>query len=308
MKVIVAGGTGFLGRHVTATLCAAGCRVTVLARGTRVTAPAEGVEFVPCDVGVGPIPIELLRGSDALINLVGIKRKEGEQTFARVHVVATRHLLAAAKALGLRRFVHVSVVCSRPDTRSGYHDTKWQAEQLVRGSGLDFTILKPAVIYGPGDDMVTHLVKMIRFAPVFPVVGRGNSILQPVHVRDVALAAVRALERDQAIGKTYDVVGPTRMTLREVVGTVAEGTGLNLWIVNTPVGIQRIAVWLMNAVMRNPLSTPAQLQMLLDGLYGDPAPAEADLGIEPTPFTAEIARDLAAPIPSLFGFTLRLLR
>ena len=172
MKVIVAGGTGFLGRHVTATLRAAGYRVTVLARGTRVTAPAEGVEFVPCDVGVGPIPIELLRGSDALINLVGIKGEEGEQTFARVHVVAMRHLLAAAKALGLRRFVHVSVVCSRPDTRSGYHDTKWQAEQLVRGSGLDFTILKPAVIYGPGDDMVTHLVKMIRFAPVFPVVGR----------------------------------------------------------------------------------------------------------------------------------------
>ena len=138
-------------------------------------------------LGWGRFRSKLLRGSDALINLVGIKREEGTQTFARVHVDATRRLLATAKALGLRRFVHVSVVCSRPDARSGYHDTKWRAEQLVRASGLEFTILKPAVVYGPGDDMVTHLVKMIRFAPVFPVVGRGDAILQPVHVQDVAL-------------------------------------------------------------------------------------------------------------------------
>ncbi len=305
MRVIVAGGTGFLGRHVTAALLAAGHRVVLLARGTRVTASAEGVEVVRCDVGAGPVPLEALRGSDALINLVGIKREEGTQTFARVHVDATRRLLATAKALGLRRFVHVSVVCSRPDARSGYHDTKWRAEQLVRASGLEFTILKPAVVYGPGDDMVTHLVKMIRFAPVFPVVGRGDAILQPVHVQDVALAATRALDRNQAVGKTYDVVGPTRMTLRAVVGTVAEATDLKLWIVNTPVAWQRIAVRLMDAVTRNPLSTPAQLQMLVDGLYGDPAPAAADLGIAPTPFTAEVVRELATPIPPLFGFTLR---
>ena len=100
-------------------------------------------------------------------------------------------------------------MCSRPDPRSAYHDTKWRAEELVRSSGLDWTILKPAVIYGPGDDMVSHLVKMIRFAPVFPVVGRGDSLLQPVHAGDVAAAVVGALGNDRSIGKAYDVVGPT---------------------------------------------------------------------------------------------------
>ena len=306
MKVIVVGGTGFLGRQVTAALLAAGHSVLLLARGTRAPGTAEGVEVVPCDVGAGPIPLEPLRGCAALVNLVGIKREAGTQTFVRVHVDATRNLLAAAKALGLRRFVHVSVAGSRPDARSGYHHTKWQAEELVRASGLNFTILKPAVIYGPGDDMVTHLVKMIRFVPIFPVVGQGDSILQPIHVRDVALAVVRALERDQAVGQTYDIVGPKRMILREVVRTVAEGTSLNLWIVNTPIWFQRLAVRLMNAVFRNPLSTPAQLQMLIDGLYGDPEPAKADLGVEPTPFTADEVGALAVPIPSLFGFSLRL--
>src|SRR5262249_28918989 len=151
-----------------------------------------------------------------------------------------------------------------------------------------------------------HLVKMIRFAPIFPVVGKGDSLLQPIYVRDVALAVVHALERDQAVGQTYDIVGSKRMTLRDVVRTVAEGTSLNLWIVNTPIWFQRLAVRLMNAVSRNPLSTPAQLQMLIDGLYGDPEPARADLGVEPAPFTADEVRPLAAPIPPLFGFSLRL--
>ncbi|MGA2253163.1 MAG: NAD-dependent epimerase/dehydratase family protein [Thermoguttaceae bacterium] len=305
MKVIVAGGTGFLGNQVTTSLLAAGHRVVLLARGTRTTASAEGVEVVLCDVGAGPIPLEPLRDSDALVNLVGIKREEGTQTFARVHVDAMHHLLAAAKVLGLRRFVHVSVVCSRPDSRSGYHNTKWLAEELVRASDLDFTILKPGVIYGPGDDMVTHLVKMIRFAPIFPLVGRGKSILQPVHARDVAQTALRALDCDRASGKTYDVVGPKRMTLREVVRTVAEGVGLKLWIVDMPIGFHRIAVHLMS-LARRPLSTPAQLQMLVDGLYGDPGPAEADLGVEPSPFTVDVVRELASSIPPLFGFSLRL--
>ncbi len=112
------------------------------------------------------------------------------------------------------------------------------------------------------------------------------------------------MERDRAVGKTYDVVGPRRMSLREVVRTVADGAGLKLWIVNTPIALQRTAVHLMS-LTRNPLSTQAQLQMLVDGLYGDPLPAEADLGLAPSPFTAEVVRELAASIPPLFGFSLR---
>jgi hypothetical protein len=117
-----------------------------------------------------------MRDCNALVNLIGIKRQQGTQTFERVHVEATRHLIEAARELGIRRYIHISVDCSRPDSRSAYHDTKWRAEELIRSSGLNYTILKPGVVYGPGDDMVSHLVKMIRFAPVFPVVGRGDSL------------------------------------------------------------------------------------------------------------------------------------
>lgn len=306
MRVVIAGGTGFLGRHVAEALRAAGHSVVLLARGTRPAGPGAGVEIVQADAASGPLPPEALRGADAVVNLIGIKREDAGQTFERVHVGASRHLLDAAGAAGARRFVQVSVVCSRPDPASAYHDTKWRAEELVRAGGLDATVLKPGVIYGPGDDMVTHLVKMIRFVPVFPVVGRGDSLLQPVHAADVAAAVVGALNNPGSVGKSYDVVGPERMTLRAVVETVARGVGLPVWVVGTPLWFQRAAVGAMNALFRNPLSTPAQLRMLIDGLYGDPGPARADLGVEPRPFTADVVGALAGPIPPLFGVSLRL--
>ena len=271
MRVAIAGGSGFVGRHVVEALRARGHVVIVLARGRR--GLPLGAELVPCDLAHEALPVGALDGCDALVNLAGIKREEGTQTFEAVHVEATRRLLAACAEAGVRRFVHLSVVCSRSDPRLPYHDTKWRAEEAVRTSGLDFTVLKPAVIYGPGDDMVTHLVRMIRFAPLFPVVGRGDSILQPVDVRDVAEAVAAALDRPRSIGGTYDVVGPDRLPLAEVVRIVADGIGLNVHIVPTPLPLQRVAVRVMDAVTTQPLSTPAQLQMLVDGLYGDTKPA-----------------------------------
>jgi nucleoside-diphosphate-sugar epimerase len=305
MRVLVAGGTGFLGRHVAEALRASGHSIVLVARGTRPVAAAVGVEVVRADVTEGALPPAAQGSIDAVVNLIGIKRERGAQTFERVHVDATRHLVESARSLGARRLVHISVVRCRPDPSSPYHDTKWRAEELVRGCGLPWTILRPGVIYGPGDDMVTHLVKMIRFAPIFPVVGRGDSLLQPVHAADVAAAVAGALANDRSVGKAYDVVGPERLNLREVVETVARGVGLPLRIVSTPIWFQRAAVGVMNALFRNPLSTPAQLRMLIDGLYGDPGAARDDLGVKPRPFTAEEVRGLAGPIPPLFGVSLR---
>lgn len=308
MQIVVAGGTGFLGRHVVSELAERGHRVVVLSRGAGGGFAHANVDGVACDVSDGDLPLERIRGSDAIVNLIGIKRETSTQSFARVHVDATRHLVEAARETDVRRMIHISVVAARPDQVHAYHDSKWQAEELVRESGLDVTVLRPGVIYGPGDDMITHLVKMIRFCPLFPVVGRGRSQLQPVSGVDVARVVAAAIENQAAIGKTYDVVGPEPMPLGNVVRTVAEGAGLNVWVVPTPIWFQRFGVWLMNRLFSNPLSTPAQLQMLIDGLAGDPVPVARELGIEPAPFTPEVIAAVEAAIPSLFGFSLRFLR
>ena len=133
MKVAIAGGSGFVGRHVVEALRARGHAVVVLARGRR--GLPLGAELVSCDLARGAVPAEALRGCDAVTNLVGIKREEGTQTFEAVHVEATRGLLSACVEAGARRFVHVSVVCSRPDPRLPYHDTKWRAGRRCARAG-----------------------------------------------------------------------------------------------------------------------------------------------------------------------------
>jgi uncharacterized protein YbjT (DUF2867 family)/membrane protease YdiL (CAAX protease family) len=277
---VVVGGTGFLGRHVVAALQAAGWSVRSLSRRTGFNA-------------LNPDP-ESFRGADVVVNLAGIKRPEGDQTFESVHVELVRNLVAAMKAAEVRRLVHISVVVARPAPELPYHDTKWRGEEIVRTSGLDYIILRPGVIYGVGDDMLSHLALMIRTAPYFPIVGRGTSPMRPVDARDVAAAVVAAASAATApsSGKTYDIVGPQRMELRDVVRTVAEALNLQTRIIPTPVMFMRVAAGVMETVMAKPLSTRAQVAMLIEGLDGDPGPARQDLNLSTAPFTAARIRPL----------------
>jgi len=267
----VVGGTGFLGRHVVAALEAAGWSLRILSRRTGFNASRPTTR--------------LFDGVDAVINLAGIKREEGTQTFEAVHVQLVRNLVASMKSAGVRRLIHISVVVARSSPDLPYHDSKWRGEDIVKASGLDCTILRPGVIYGEGDDMLAHLSLMIRTAPIFPIVGNGSSPMRPVDVRDVAAAVIAALQKP-CPGSVYEIVGPDRIDLRNVVRTVAEGLNLPVWICPVPVAFMRVPVRIMEAVMEQPLSTSAQLEMLVEGLDGDPAPAKRDLGLSTTPFTA----------------------
>jgi NADH dehydrogenase len=249
---------------------------------------------------------EAIRGCGAVVNLVGIKRESSTQTFSALHVRFVEHLLAAMRDGGVGRLVHVSVVSARPDARNAYHDTKWQAEELIRASGIAWTILRPAVIYGQGDDLLGHLTKMIRASGVFPIVGDGLTEQQPIDAADVAAAIASSLRVPVSIGKAYSIVGPEPLTLRDIVGKVGDALDLKVRIVPTSLALMRPAVHLMNRFMKNPLSTPAQLQMLIDGMTGDPEPMRRDLGVDPHPFTVERIRTTARQCESRLPFDLRL--
>src|SRR5206468_7022434 len=139
--VAVVGGTGFLGRHVVRALQNAGFSVSALSRRNGFDA-----------LHPNPESLGALRGMDAVVNLAGIKREDGNQTFQGVHVELLRTIISTMKTAGIRRLIHVSVVVARPAPDLPYHDTKWKGEEIVRASGLDYTILRPGVIYGEGDD------------------------------------------------------------------------------------------------------------------------------------------------------------
>lgn len=277
MKVAVLGASGFVGKRVIRRLLADGFEVVAISR----RAPCKSHHHLT------KIPLDLLRddldlaGCDAVVNAIGIKEERGSQTFEAIHVGLVEKVIEAMKNAGIRRLVHISVVGTGTDA---YHRTKRRGEQAIERSGLDATILRPSVIYGPGDDMLTHLAKMIRTSPVFPIVGRGESELQPVYVEDVALAVSRALFRN-VLG-ALDIVGPERLTLRAIVERVAEALREPIRILPTPVGLMRAAVRIPNR-----LATRAQLQMLVDGMTGDSGAMVSELGVHPRTFCIEIIRE-----------------
>jgi NADH dehydrogenase len=300
MRVLVAGGTGLLGRATVAALRTAGHDVLVVSRSAE---PHAGVEVLRADLGAGP-PSETEVGRlDAIVNLVGIAVERGDNTFVRAHVDTARHLVALARTLGVRRFVHISVV-QVPNAHGGYNETKTRGEaHLLASDDLDLTILRPGLVYGEGDDMMRNLVGFVRMAPVFPVPGGPPGALQVVDVHDVADAVVRTLAREATSGRIYDIVGPERLTLAELVARVSDALGLPTWTPAIPTPLMGLAARVAETVLPHPPVTTTQLGMLVAGLYGDPDPARTDLELSPRPLTHARIRELAAsispPLPSI---------
>jgi nucleoside-diphosphate-sugar epimerase/membrane protease YdiL (CAAX protease family) len=293
MRVLVAGGTGLLGRATVDALVIAGHDVVVVSRNAE-----AHVDVVRCDLGAGPPSADAVEHVDAIVNLVGIAVERGDNTFVRAHIDTVDHLVALARAIGVRRFVQVSVV-HVPGAHGPYHETKLVAEERVRAcDDLDLTLVRPGLVYGDGDDMMRNVVGFVRMAPIFPVPGGPPGPLQVVDVRDVAEAIVRTLARDVTIGRSYDIVGPERLSLRELVARVSDALGLPTITPAIPPALMHVGARVAMAVLPRPPVTTTQLGMLIAGLYGDPAPARIDLDLEPRPLTADRIRELAAAIPS----------
>ena len=301
--IAVTGGTGFIGRVVVDALCEAGHRVVVLARGHRAFEPRPRVELRRCDLAE-PVDPALLEGCELLVNLVGIKREDAI-SFARAHVELPLELADRAEAAGMARMIHVSVAgADQPSPRGGYMQSKAEGEQALRAreGELAITILRPGVVYGPGDDLVRNLTDSVRSAPVFPAPGGGRSPIAAVCVDDVALAVVRCIEREASAGRSYDIVGPEQLELRELLTRVAAHPEVarRCLALPMPLALMTPAAAVIEAVMSDPLITPSQLGLLSRGVVGDPEPARRDLGLEPRRFDDEAIGE------ALVGFEPRL--
>ncbi|MEM7160362.1 MAG: NAD(P)H-binding protein [Myxococcota bacterium] len=298
MRVAVAGGTGFIGRHVVQALRDADHEVRVLSRRAPASDDEAGLEHVSADLGAGPLPPEALAGCDAVVNLVGIKAPRGSNDFDNAHISAVQNLIEDMRHAGLRRLVHISVA-QDPEATGPYAQTKRTGEQRVTQSGLDFTILRPGLVYGVGDDALKNLVRMVWAAPVVPAPAGAHGPLPAVDVRDVALAVVAALSRAETVGETIDVVGPEVLDLRGLVARVAGALELPTFIPAVPAVLARTGAAVMERVMPDPLLSRSQLSMLSRGLPGDPAMAEATLGLTPRRLDADRIREVAQTVSPL---------
>ena len=195
MKVFVTGGTGFVGREILSQLLQAGLAVRVLVReGSADKLPEpEKVEVHIGDITDGASLVGALDGCDAVIHLVGIIREFPGRgiTFKKMHVAATENILEACDEQGVRRFLHMSSNGTRENGSTAYHQTKWLAEQMVRDSGLDWTIFRPSLIFGQGSEFVKMLTELIRRVPVVPVIGDGQ-YLSLIHISEPTRRACRS--------------------------------------------------------------------------------------------------------------------
>ncbi|NVB38513.1 NAD(P)H-binding protein [Pseudenhygromyxa sp. WMMC2535] len=302
-SIALAGGTGFIGRHVAARLVAAGHRVVAVARGVARSSSTDSetteVELRRCDLSQASVAeiAAALAGCDALVNLVGIKREEpGGLSFEQAHVALPQRLAAAARAAGISRLIHVSVAGARAHPRSAYLDSKARGEQAVLAEGLalddpSVTVLRPGVVYGRGDDLLRNLADGVRSAPIFPGPDGGRAELAPVAVEDVAEAVARCLEgeREAALrGAVIDVVGPARLSLRALVHEVAAAPSVArpCLVAPVPAALLRPAAALLERLSADPLLTPSQLVLLREGVVGDPEPARRLLDLETRPLSA----------------------
>lgn len=234
--ILVTGGTGFVGQEVVQELIALGYRVRLLVRDPGRAghlAHHPQVELVQGDaLQPATLPVAMTR-VQAVVNLIGIIAETNRITYEQGHVEVTRNLLYAAREAGVTRWIQMSAAGTRPHAASRYHLTKWRAEELVRQSGLDWTIFRPSLIYGYDDrDRLLNLLKKVLAWPFdfltcysFPLLDGGRPLIQPVSVREVARCFAHAVTKTAALGRIYDLVGPEAMSWRDMVGKIAAALG-----------------------------------------------------------------------------------
>jgi NADH dehydrogenase len=285
MKVFLTGGTGFVGSELLRQLLAAGHAVRALVReGSqgKLTA-AENVELYLGDVTDAASLVGALEGCDAVIHLVGIIREFPGRgvTFKEIHVDGTENMLEACKEQGVSRYLHMSSNGTRERSNTAYHRTKWQAEELVRDSALDWTIFRPSIIFGPGSEFVGMLAELIRRIPVVPVIGDGRYRMQPVALEQVAASFVKALEMSETISTAYHLGGGESYSYDEILEITARAIGKAKVVkLHQPLFMIKPMIRMMQGCEHFPISSD-QLKMLVEGNVCDAGDWAQAFGLEP---------------------------
>jgi NADH dehydrogenase len=298
VRIAITGGTGFVGRHLAERLRSAtgggDSEPVIISRST-------GIQID--DVNALAAGFD---GCDAVAHFAGINREIGEQTYERVHVRGTAAVIEAAERAGVRKVVLLSFLRARPNCGSPYHESKWAAEELLRASRLDYTILKAGMIYGRGDHLVGHLGGVVQPGLLFASVGLREKPIRPIPVAELVNIAVAALG-ERLSRQTVGVVGGEQLTMSTAVRRVANVVGRHVFVFPAPVWAHYLLGMVTEVAMTVPLVSTAQVRMLAEGVTEVVQPASglpADL-MARLPFDREQIR-MALPDPG--GFSWRDLR
>ena len=293
MRVLVVGGTGFIGRQVVGRLAAQGHDVRVPTRRAvraRELQVYPAVQIIECDIHDEHALAQAIDGCGAVINLVGILHSAGGEPwgpdFDRAHVQLPARIAAACRARGVRRLIHMSALGADIRGPSAYLRSKAAGEQRILDAfaGWDegaVTIFRASVVFGPQDSFMNMFARLARMFPVLPIAG-ARARMQPVYVGDVACAIVNALGNPATAGQVYDLAGPTVYTLGELVRLAAAWSGHPRPGVAMPMALGRLQAMVFECLPGEPLLSRDNLDSLSVDNISD-GPMDPALGVVPTP-------------------------
>ena len=287
--VSVFGGTGFLGRRIVRRLAAGGWTVRVAVRHPD-RAPsalrASGLDRISvlcADVRDRASVAAAVAGADAVVNAVSAYLEKGDVTFESVHEQGAETVAREAAAAGVARLVLISGIGADPQSRYAYIRARGRGELMVKQAFPGATVVRPGVMFGPGDALFGTLADLSRLLPVLPLIGGGRTRLQPVYVGDVAEAIVRILADRETAGRTYEIAGPGVYTLRELVAIALRLIGRRRLLLPVPFAVAEVQARLFELLPSPPLTTSQVDLLKADSVASGALPGLRELGIQPKP-------------------------
>ncbi|NBW11111.1 MAG: complex I NDUFA9 subunit family protein [Caulobacteraceae bacterium] len=290
--VTVFGGSGFVGAQAVRALAKAGWRVRVAVRAPntsydlRPLGDVGQIQPVRCDITSPEDVAAALKGANAAVNLVGVLHESGKRTFQALHVDGARNVAEACKAASIARLVQISAIGADANSASAYARSKAEGEAAVRAVLPEAVIVRPSIVFGAGDGFLNRFASLAVMAPALPLIGGGETKLQPVYVGDVAEAIARATTRTEAAGRTFELGGPAVWTFGDVLKYIVRETKRERPLVALPFGPARIIGSLLQITAGfgiTPLLTKDQVVSLeSDNVVAPGAEGLEALGVEAT--------------------------
>jgi uncharacterized protein YbjT (DUF2867 family) len=290
--ILITGATGYVGSHLVARLAAQGERTRCLVRDRNravATLPIEHVELVVGET-VTPSTLEpAVRGIDTIVHtafLTADRKPSTANAYERTNVYGTQNLINAAKAAGVKRIIEVSGLGTKPDKPGSYMQGRYLSEKMLIDSGLDWTIIRPSVLFGPGSSFIKGLTELLRTSPVVPLIGGGKTLFQPIYVEDVVTVLTKILaEPERTNHKIYTIGGPEYYSFTQIFDVLLKAMHIHRPKVYAPLPLVGLGAAVMEAVLPKPPLTRAAMALFSFDNITDKNSVERDFGFQPTSFT-----------------------
>lgn len=301
-RITLLGGTGFIGQALARRLLRHGVTLRIVARHADTAAAPPGVETLAADVTRPESLRDAVADSDAVIYLPGIVREHDRQTFRALHIEAPQTCAAAARQHGAARFVFLSALGVRADAPAASDRSKAAGEQAVAEAFPGAIVVRPSLVYGPGDHFVSGMTGMLRRLPAMPVIAGGRTRFQPLHVADCAATLERIVTGREPARPIYDLAGPDVLTLMDILAHIRTAIGARCRLVPLPHAVSLGLAGILERLPGAPLTMDEVRLLRTDKVAGGRHPTPESLGVTPRPFAAGLAdrlasQDGAAPSP-----------